>query len=55
MSVSKAKDNLKSARRELADVVDTMPSRRLIFNSKRGRVKRAIDAIDRSLRELRGL
>ena len=55
MSVAKAKDNLRDARRQLADVIDTMPVRRLIFNSKRGKVKRAIDAIDKSLRELRGL
>jgi len=55
MSVSKARDSLRDARRQLADAIDTMPVRRLMFNSKRGKVKRAIDAVDKSLRELRGL
>ena len=55
MSVAKAKDNLRSARRELADVIDTLPTRRFILNRKRNKVKRAIDAVDKSLRELRGL
>ena len=56
MSIAKAKDNLRSARRQLADVIDILPTKRFIFgNIKRGKVKRAIDAVDKSLRELRGL
>ena len=56
MSVAKAKDNLRSARRELADAIDVLPVKRLPFsNNKRNKVKRAIDTVDKSLRELRGL
>jgi len=56
MSVAKARENLQSARRNLADAVDALP--RSIFSrtrSKQGKMKRAISAIDRALAELRGL
>jgi len=56
MSVAKARENLKGARRELADAIDVLP--RSIFSrarKKRGKIKRAMDTIDRTLENLRGL
>ena len=56
MSVVKARDNLQSARRNLADAIDTLP--RSIFSRakrKQGKIKRAIGATDKALAELRGL
>ena len=58
MSVTKAKENLQSARRNLADAVDTLP--RSFFSkvrsrSKLSKMKRAISATDKALAELRGL
>jgi len=56
MSVAKARENLKGARRNLADAIDILP--RSIFSrarSKRGKIRRAMDTIDRTLENLRGL
>jgi len=56
MSVANARVYLKDARRELADAVDVLP--KSIFSrarSKRGKIKRAIDAVDKTLEMLRGL
>ena len=58
MSVQKARDNLQSARRELADAVDTLPKSffsKVRSRSKLGKMKRAISATDKALAELRGL
>lgn len=57
MTVSNARDNLKMARRELADAIDKLPNRlfSLRSRSKRSRIKGAILHIDRSIQELRGL
>ena len=57
MAISKAKDNLKDARREMADAIDKLPNRlfSLRSRSKRSRIKRAILYIDKSIQELRGL
>lgn len=59
MSVSKARDNLKQARREIADSIDQLPQP-LLFRgratrSKRNRMKRSITAIDNAIEALRGL
>jgi len=56
MSVAKARENLKYARRELADAIDVLPTS--IFSKSRGKrrkIKQAIDAVDRILYNLRGL
>ena len=56
MSVANARVNLKNARRELADAIDTLP--KSLFSrsrSKRSKIKRAIDAVDGALENLRGL
>jgi len=56
MSVQKARDNLQSARRNLADAIDVLP--KSFFSrsrKKRGKIKRAMDATDRTLENLRGL
>ena len=56
MSVAKARENLQSARRNLADAFDTLP--KSIFSrtrSKQDKIKRAIGAVDKALAELRGL
>ena len=57
MAVPNARNNLKVARRELADAIDKLPSRLFSLRSrgKRGRIKRAILYIDKSMQELRGL
>jgi len=59
MSVAKARENLQSARRNLADAIDALPSKSLLFRtrirSKRNKIKRTIDTIDRTLENLRGL
>lgn len=57
MAISKARDNLKGARRELADAIDSLPSHMFALRakSKQGKMKRAIGAIDKALAELRGL
>ena len=57
MTISKARDDLKGARRELADAIDKLPSRLLALRSrrKRSKIKRAIDYVDKSMQELRGL
>ena len=57
MTVSNARNSLIVARRELADAIDKLPSRLFALRSrgKRGRIKRAILYIDKSMQELRGL
>ena len=59
MSVAKARENLQSARRNLADAIDALPSKSLFFRvktrNKRSKIKRAIGATDKALAELRGL
>lgn len=58
MSVAKARENLQSARRNLADAIDNIPKSffsKVRSKSKRGKMKRAISAIDKTLAELRGL
>ena len=57
MTVSNARDSLRGARRELADAIDSLPYRlfSLKSRSKRIRIKRAVDYIDKSMQELRGL
>ena len=56
MSVAKARENLQSARRNLADAIDSA-SRSFFFKrrSKQGKMKRAISAVDKALAEMRGL
>ena len=56
MSVAKAKENLRDARRNLADAIDILPTRSLFSKTrgKRGRIRRAISATDKALAELRG-
>ena len=57
MTVSKAREDLKYARRELAVAIDSIPSRMFALKSrnKRNKLKRAIDYVDKSMQELRGL
>ena len=57
MTVSKARDDLKGARRELADAIDSLPNRMFALRGreKRNKIKRAIGYIDKSIQELRGL
>jgi len=57
MAISKARDNLKGARRELANTIDSLSSRlfSLGSRSKRSKIKLAIDYIDKSIQALRGL
>ena len=59
MSVAKARENLQSARRNLADAIDILPTKSLFFRAKtrnkRSKIKRAIGATDKALAELRGL
>ena len=56
MSVARARENLKDARRNLADAIDNIP--KSFFSrvrSRQGKMKRAISATDKALAELRGL
>jgi len=56
MSVAQARGSLKDARYSLAHAIDTLP--KSIFSrarSKRKKIKRAIDTIDKTLETLRGL
>ena len=57
MAISNARNSLVVARRELADAIDKLPNRLFSLRSrgKRGKIKRAILYIDRSMQELRGL
>ena len=57
MAVSKAKDDLRQARRELASAIDSIPNRLFALRNKgkRSKIKRAIGYIDKSMQELRGL
>jgi len=57
MAASNARDSLKMARRELADTIDKLPNRlfSLRGRSKRSKIRRAIEYIDKSIQELRGL
>ena len=57
MTVSNARNSLIVARRELADAIDKLPRSILAMRSrsKRGKIKRAILHVDRSMQELRGL
>ena len=56
MSVAKARENLRDARRNLADAIDGIP--KSFFSrvrSKQGKMRRAVSATDKALAELRGL
>ena len=56
MSVAKARENLRDARRNLADAIDGIP--KSFFSrgkGKQNKLKRAISATDKALAELRGL
>jgi len=58
MSVAKARENLQSARRNLADAIDSIPKSfffKVRSKSKQAKMKRAISATDKALAELRGL
>ena len=57
MTIPKARDNLKGARRELADAIDSLPSRLFALRSrrKRSKIRKAIDYVDKSMQALRGL
>lgn len=59
MSVAKARENLQSARRNLADAMDDVSksffTRARSKLSKQGKMRRAISATDKALVELRGL
>ena len=56
MVMARARNNLKSARRNLADAIDVLP--KSIFSktrSKRNKIKQAIDTIDKTIETLKGL
>jgi len=58
MSVAKARVELQSARRNLADAIDNIPKSffsKVRSRSKQGKMRRVISAIDKALAELRGL
>ena len=56
MSVAKARENLQSARRNLADAIDgTSKSFFSRGKGKLNKMKRAVSATDKALAELRGL
>ena len=58
MSVAKARENLQSTRRELADAIDKLPKSffsKVRSRGKLNKMKRAISATDKALAELRGL
>lgn len=59
MSVANARANLRDARRDLADAIDNVSksffTRARSKQSKQGKMRRSIGAIDRALADLRGL
>jgi len=56
MSIAKARDNLRDARRHIADELEEMP-KRILFRgrSKRSKLRRALAYTDKIMAELRGL
>lgn len=55
MSIGKARDSLKQARRELADTLEQTPRGLLVGRRKYGKLKRALASVDKATIELRGL
>lgn len=55
MTIGKARDSIKQARREIADALEQTPRGFLIGRRKHGKLKRALANVDKAAMELRGL
>jgi len=58
MSVARARENLQSARRNLADVIESLPKPSLLKignRRKRSKIIQALSYVDNSLEKLKGL
>jgi len=58
MSIQKARNGLKFARKELADAIESLPKPSLLkirSRRKRNKIIQALNSVDNSLEKLRGL